>query len=271
MQRIAVYGKGGIGKSTVSANLSYAYASNGLAVLHVGCDPKHDSTISLCEGKRPTTIAELLIRHRDDVDDVDLFIVKGKRGIDLVEAGGPEPGIGCAGRGLARMFDIFESLDVFERGYDVALFDVLGDVVCGGFAAPLREGYADQAVIVLSEELMAIYAANNVARAIKRFRRNGVGLAGLVINRRDNGASLRAAEGFAERIGAPILAIIDRDRVIQEGEIEGRTVVEHAPGSQAAKQFRALGEHLRTLKPEDGISPEPLDDAQFQSFVDQFR
>lgn len=270
MRKIAVYGKGGIGKSTISSSISYSLASRGRRVLHVGCDPKHDSTLSLIQGRYPTTLAELLIRNQDIVTQADLFVTPGKLGIDLIESGGPEPGIGCAGRGIARMLEIFEDLGVLERGYDLALFDILGDVVCGGFAAPLRQGYADAVIIVVSEEIMAIYAANNIARAVRRFQRNGVRLGGLVINRRDNSAPFEMLESFAARIKAPILARIPRENRIREAETHGLNPLEFAPDSEIADRLHALADRIMSLDTETLPTPDPMTDEQFRDFVAQF-
>lgn len=270
MQRLAVYGKGGIGKSTIAANISMQAAMAGEKVLHVGCDPKHDSTLALIDGRRPVTIAELLIANRDLVSSVDSFLVPGRMGIDLVESGGPEPGIGCAGRGIARMFDIFEDLDIFHGGYTLAIFDVLGDVVCGGFAAPMRQGYADQVLIVISEEIMSLYAANNIARAVRRFKRNGVRLAGLILNRRDNDSSIAMAQAFAKTIRTPILHTIARDPLIGEAEQKKMTVSEYAPESESSAAFRQLSASLLEPDRDRQIVPEPLEDEAFSDFVSSF-
>jgi nitrogenase iron protein len=267
MQKLAIYGKGGIGKSTLSVNLSACFGISGRRVLHVGCDPKHDSTLALLDGRQPPTIAELLLTHEDCISDQGQFLATGRFGIDCVEAGGPEPGIGCAGRGIARMFDIFEDVGLFNQNYDLALFDVLGDVVCGGFAGPLREGYADTVVIVLSEELMSMYAANNISRAVVRFQRNGVRMAGLVVNRRDNSIPLTQVEDFAHHLGTKILAVIPRDPLIGEAEMAGKTVVEFAPDSPAAQLFKELAEKIKTIAQDDLHLPTPFTDEQFQQFV----
>lgn len=271
MQKLAIYGKGGIGKSTIAANISMNYARDGKRVLHVGCDPKHDSTLTLSDQRRPTTIAECLLTNRDYVAEADEFVVRGKLGIDLVESGGPEPGIGCAGRGIARMFDIFEDLDIFSRDYRLAIFDVLGDVVCGGFAAPMRQGYADTIIIVLSEEIMSIYAANNISRAIRRFKRNGVRLAGLIVNRRDNAVPLTEVEAFAESIGTSILQVIPRDPIIREAELKRMTVSEYAPESGIAALFSELSRRLESLEPGELIVPEPMDDETLEAFIERIK
>ena len=159
MQKLAFYGKGGIGKSTIAAGVSMALAEKDMRVLHVGCDPKHDSTLALVKGGKITTVIDKLFSMPvGSMSGADL-IMKGKHGIDCIESGGPEPGIGCGGRAVSRMFEILEQIGVMDESrYDVTVFDVLGDVVCGGFAAPLRSAFAPKVVIVLSEELAAAYA-----------------------------------------------------------------------------------------------------------------
>jgi len=271
MHKIAVYGKGGIGKSTVSANISAGNALAGKRVLHVGCDPKRDSTLSLIVDKRPKTVAELLLLNRDRIFSVESFLVHGKMGIDLVEAGGPEPGIGCAGRGIARMFDTFEEFGLLsDDKYDLALFDVLGDVVCGGFAAPLRRKYADLVVIVISEEIMSLYAANNICRAIVRFQKNGLRLAGMIVNRRDNSVFLQQVEDFASAINAKILATIPRDPLIRKAEMSGQTLMEFAPDSDTAKLFADLSNKLFEMENNTGTVPTPMDDDGFQEFISRY-
>lgn len=266
-KKIAIYGKGGIGKSTVAASLSMSFAENGLKVLHVGCDPKHDSTYALFVNRPPTPIIELLLTGEDRVERLEDFLVEGRNGIDLVESGGPEPGIGCGGRGIARMLDIFTELDIYSRGYDISIFDVLGDVVCGGFAAPLRKGFADTVFIVVSEEFMSIYAANNVARMVKRFSKNGLRLGGLIVNRRDNSIPLDQVEDFAKRIKARILAVVPRDKLIREAEQKGLTVIELAPESDVTALFHSLRREIETIRHEDCVIPEPMTDEEFFAFA----
>ena len=170
MERIAVYGKGGVGKSVVATALSVWYAQQGRAVLHVGCDPKQDSALRLTDGARLRSVLETLADH-PQLTSVDSVLHEGRYGIRCCESGGPEPGVGCGGRGVARTLELLGELEVISGGqYDVVMFDVLGDVVCGGFAAPLRRGFAEKVVIVVSEEPMAMFAANNIARAIARRR-----------------------------------------------------------------------------------------------------
>ncbi len=265
--KLAIYGKGGIGKSTISANLSMQFALRGGKVLHVGCDPKSDSTILLTHGERPVTVASKLIEIQDGELHLNQFIRKGAADIDCIEAGGPEPGLGCGGWGVARVLSMLEENDYQRNGYKAIVFDILGDVVCGGFAAPLRKGFADMVVLVISEEVMSLFAANNIARAIVRLQRSGIRLAGIVVNRRDNSVPVSLPERFAEQLGAPILAVMPRDPLIGEAEIHGQTVSEYAPQSEASKRFEALSQQLERLPDKDLVLPTPLDDEAFFSFI----
>lgn len=266
---IVVFGKGGIGKSTISANLSTVYARQGLKVLHVGCDPKHDSTLGLTDSGMIETFMEkyqrlFAVRDRPEVTPADLM-VRGRLGIDCVEAGGPEPGVGCAGRGISLMLEALQDLDVLRSGgYDARVFDVLGDVVCGGFAAPLRKGFAEKIVIVVSEELMALYAANNIAKSVKTYSSNGVYLAGLVANLKDGQVDRARIERFASILGTRVLEFVPRDPAVREAEFaRDRTVVERSPDSPFAKALESLAEKVKALRREDCPVPTPMDDRRF--------
>ncbi len=267
---IVVFGKGGIGKSTISSNLSTVYARRGLKVLHVGCDPKHDSTLGLVDGGLIETFMEKYarlfgVRDRAELTAADLMI-RGRLGIDCVEAGGPEPGVGCAGRGISLMLEALQDLGALEAGgYDARVFDVLGDVVCGGFAAPLRKGFAEKIVIVVSEELMALYAANNIAKSVKTYSSNGVYLAGLVANLKDSAKTDRErVERFASILGTRILEFVPRDPAVREAEFaRDRTVVERAPGSAFAKSVESLADKILAIEKKDCPVPTPMDDKRF--------
>jgi len=262
VRKIAVFGKGGIGKSTFCANLAAAYARRGLRVLLVGCDPKHDTTLALTEGAPIRTAVEHSAFMDSGRGGVDELVARGRLGVDCVEAGGPEPGIGCAGRGISRMIELLEESGRLRADrYDVALFDVLGDVVCGGFAAPLREGMADAVVLVTSEELMSLYAANNVARAIGNYAANGASLAGLVANLRDPDADREAVARFAALLGTRVLAWLTRDPAVRRAEYARVTAVEAAPGSGFARAVEALAGAL--LVPAPPAPPTPLSDERF--------
>ncbi|BDG59292.1 nitrogenase subunit nifH [Caldinitratiruptor microaerophilus] len=242
MRKIAIYGKGGIGKSTTAANLAAALAEQGLRVMQVGCDPKADSTLYLT-GRRLRTVLDLLKEKRAlTLPDI---VHEGFRGVLCVEAGGPTPGLGCAGRGIITAFEQLDALQAFAvYRPDVVLYDVLGDVVCGGFAMPIRAGYAREVFIVTSGERMALYAAYNIAQAVQQFRGRGYArLAGVILNRRGIPDEERiVAEVARDDLGTEVLATIPRDPVVQACEERGVTVIEGAPDSALAGIYRNLAQ-----------------------------
>ena len=250
MLKLAVYGKGGIGKSTMTANLAAAFAYMGKKVIQIGCDPKADSTINLLGGRTPQPVMESL---RDDPDGPETFeeiSEVGYGGIICVEAGGPTPGLGCAGRGIIATFDLLEDLELFEKVKpDVVLYDVLGDVVCGGFAAPIREGYAEHVVIVTSGEKMALYAANNICSAVENFADRGYAdVAGIILNRRDVPDEEEKVRRFAEEKGLEIIGDIPRSDDINRFEEIGMTVTEGDPDLPISRRFRDMAERLLQLQ-----------------------
>ena len=266
MRQIAIYGKGGIGKSTVSSNLSVAFRERDLQVMQVGCDPKRDSTRSLVGGRMIPTVLETLRDHlragRDQgaiaLDDI---VFEGARGVRCVESGGPEPGVGCAGRGVLTALQILRDLKAFDTyGVDVVLYDILGDVVCGGFAQPIREGYAEEIYLLCSGSFMSLYAANNIAKGVRRLSRRGeTGLAGVICNSSgDEAFERRMLSDFAEALGTRLIAFIPRSPAIQACEVEGKTVLEHSPESVEAEVFRDLAR--RVLENESRVIPKPVED-----------
>jgi len=255
LRKIAIYGKGGSGKSTISAALSVTFARRGMKVLHVGCDPKSDSTLTITGGSRPTTLLELLSEGKARPEESD-YIVPGRLGIECVEAGGPEPGAGCGGRGIARMFELFQDIDLLgRRDYDVVMFDVLGDVVCGGFAAPLRYGFADRAFIVVSEEPLSVYAANNIIRALVTYSANGVQLGGLIHNVSDDLSAANRLDRFSKAIGGGIAGVVPRDGAIQEAELEYLTAADLDPESGTVAAINRLADSV--LASFDEVQPLP--------------
>lgn len=266
MQRIVVFGKGGIGKSTFATNMSASLAKAGRRVLHVGCDPKHDSTVALLDGRMIEAIVDRIGRVEGlTPEDV---VTRSHLGIDCVEAGGPSAGVGCGGRGISRMFEIFQGAKLLDSGrYDVALYDVLGDVVCGGFAAPLRKGIGEKVLIVASEELMALYAANNIARAVVHYAPNGISLAGIIFNIKDAACDRAVLERFAERIGTRVIGYVERDPLVREAEFRGKTVVEHAPRSNIARTYRELAEEVLSIDVSTCSMPTPLDETTFHQLA----
>ena len=245
MIKIAVYGKGGIGKSTTVSNIAAVFASEGLRVMQIGCDPKADSTVLLRHGEKVETVLDL-VRTKKDNFTLEDIVKEGFAGVCCVEAGGPSPGLGCAGRGIIATFQLLEDMDLFVHYKpDVVLYDVLGDVVCGGFAAPIREGYASKVLIVTSGEKMALYAANNINNAVKNFEdRSYAKVYGIVLNHRNVEKETEKVAEFADLVGLPIVGKIPRSDEITRCEDKGMTVIEGEPESPAAQAFLKLAKEL---------------------------
>lgn len=244
MKKIAIYGKGGIGKSTTVSNVSAAMAAMGLTVLQIGCDPKADSSRTLTGGKNIPTVLDTL-RTKGDAE-LDDLVVKSSTGVLCVESGGPVPGVGCAGRGIITAFEKLEELDAYEiYKPDVVLFDVLGDVVCGGFAMPIRGGYADDVCIVTSGEMMALYAAANIAHAVKSFGKRGyASLRGLILNAKNIEGEHELVDKAAAEIETPVIYRLPRDPFVQQAEAQGQTVVEAFPDCAMAAHYKSLARLL---------------------------
>lgn len=261
-KQIAVYGKGGIGKSTISANLSAAMALAGARVLQVGCDPKQDSTRLLLGGRRVTTVLDYLRATSPNSRELEKIVHIGFAGVACVEAGGPEPGVGCAGRGILSALDLLETLGIGERRYDIALYDVLGDVVCGGFAVPLREQYADVIYIVTSGEFMSLYAANNILRGVRNFEERGLRMGGLLFNGRELADEDERVRRFAEAVRLPVVASFPRSPEIGAAEKLGQTVMQAFPEGPMAGLFaRTAGDMRRFASPLPAhpLSPDELE------------
>lgn len=252
MRQIAIYGKGGIGKSTIASNLSMALKEMGLRVMQIGCDPKRDSSRVLAGGHLIPTVLETFreeLRIGKDKYAISLkdIVFEAPSGIYCVESGGPEPGIGCAGRGVLTALQILSDLKAFETyGIDVAIYDVLGDVVCGGFAMPIRHGYAQEIYLICSGGFMSIYAANNIAKAIQRLARRGdTGLSGIICNSNgDERLERKVLPIFAQSLGTKFIELIPHSPVIQACEVEGKAVVEYSPNAEEAKIFRELAHKI---------------------------
>lgn len=241
MIKIAVYGKGGIGKSTTVSNIAVALAEQGLKVMQIGCDPKADSTISLHNGKAIPTVLDLVRTRKNDFTLEDMTTI-GYSGVICVEAGGPIPGLGCAGRGIIAALEKLKEKGAYSVYQpDVVIYDVLGDVVCGGFSMPMRDGYADKVFIITSGENMSIHAAANIAVAVENFRDRGYAeLGGLILNRRDVKNEEEKVAELADDIHSSIVGTLDRSETVLAAETLQKTVIEAFPESKMAEQYRKL-------------------------------
>ena len=246
MRKIAIYGKGGIGKSTTTQNTVAGLAEMGRKVMVVGCDPKADSTRLLLNGLSQNTVLDTLRLEGEDVELEDIRKV-GFKGTVCVESGGPEPGVGCAGRGIITSINLLEQLGAYaeDEKLDYAFYDVLGDVVCGGFAMPIREGKAKEIYIVVSGEMMAMYAANNICKGIVKFAEaGGVRLGGLIGNSRNVDNESAMIEALAETLGTQMIHFVPRDNMVQRAEINRKTVIEFDPAHHQADEYRALAKKI---------------------------
>jgi Ni-sirohydrochlorin a,c-diamide reductive cyclase subunit CfbC len=260
-KRIAIYGKGGIGKSTIVSNIAAAYSEN-YNVLVIGCDPKADTTRTLYGNRLPTVLDVLKNKRKAQVEDV---IFEGFNQVMCVESGGPEPGVGCAGRGVIVAMNLLEKLQVFSEDLDVVIYDVLGDVVCGGFAVPLREDFADEVYIVTSGEYMALYAANNISKGIRKLKGN---LGGIICNCKGIDNEEEIVSQFAGKIGSRVIGVIPRSEMVQKSEIEAKTVLEKYPESQQADLYRNLSDNI--YNNQEFTVPEPLEIEEFEEFFRRF-
>lgn len=259
----AIYGKGGSGKSMVAAALSSSFADLGLRVLHIGCDPKADSSRSLVRSGKVRSVMGTALTTR--LLDASSILLQGRKGITCVEAGGPEPGVGCAGRGISRTFELLADLGVSLDSYDVVVYDVLGDVVCGGFAVPMREGHARFVAVTVSGTGMSLFAANNILRAVRRFHRNGVRLAGLIGNYHTGEAFRDRVPRFAAATGTTVLVEIPFDPQVQKAEEHRTTILDWRPRGATARAVRLLAARLLALG--DPPPPVPLDADAFEAFL----
>ncbi|NMG57704.1 nitrogenase iron protein [Geitlerinema sp. P-1104] len=270
MRKIAVYGKGGIGKSTTTQNTVAGLVELGRKVMIVGCDPKADSTRLLLGGLHQKSVLDSL---REEGDEVELEDIR-KEGFGktlCVESGGPEPGVGCAGRGIITSISMLEQLGAYDEevGLDYAFYDVLGDVVCGGFAMPIREGKAQEIYIVTSGEMMAMYAANNICRGIQKYAgTGGVRLGGLICNSRKVDREDELISALAQSLGTQMIYFMPRDNIVQHAELNRQTVIEYAPESAQADHYRSLAKAIDENT--NHVVPKPLANEELETLLMEF-
>lgn len=268
MRQIAIYGKGGIGKSTTTQNLTAALAEMGKKIMIVGCDPKADSTRLILNNLAQQTVLDTLREEGEDIE-LDEILKEGFAGIKCVESGGPEPGVGCAGRGIITSINMLEQLGAYEDDLDYVFYDVLGDVVCGGFAMPMREGKADEIYIVASGEMMAMYAANNIAKGILKFADSGgTRLGGIICNSRNVGNELEMLEAFSKELGTQLIHFVPRDNVVQRAEIHRKTVIEYDPSDPQADEYRTLAKAIDENK--KLVIPTPMKQDRLEEILMDF-
>ncbi|MDB9525434.1 nitrogenase iron protein [Oscillatoria sp. CS-180] len=268
MRQIAFYGKGGIGKSTTSQN-TIAGLADTQRIMIVGCDPKADSTRLMLHSKAQTTILHLAA-ERGAVEDLELeeVLLTGYKDVKCVESGGPEPGVGCAGRGIITAINFLEEEGAYED-LDFVSYDVLGDVVCGGFAMPIREGKAQEIYIVCSGEMMAMYAANNIARGILKYAHSGgVRLGGLICNSRNVDREVELIEALAEKLNTQMIHFVPRDNIVQHAELRRMTVIEYAPESKQAEEYRTLARKIENNK--NLVIPTPISMDELEELLVEF-
>ena len=263
MRQIAFYGKGGIGKSTTQQNTMAALAARGNRVMIVGCDPKADSTRLILHAKAQTSVLSLAAEI-GSVEDLELedVLLEGQFGIKCVESGGPEPGVGCAGRGVITAINFLEEAGAYED-LDYVCYDVLGDVVCGGFAMPIRQGKAQEIYIVTSGEMMAMYAANNIARGVLKYAHSGgVRLGGLICNSRKTDREAELIEELARQLNTQMIHFIPRDNIVQHAELRRMTVLEYDDTSAQAKEYQELAEKIESNEMKTIPTPITMDELE---------
>ncbi len=270
LRQIAFYGKGGIGKSTTSQNTLAALAEMGQKILIVGCDPKADSTRLILHAKAQDTVLSLAA-DAGSVEDLELedVLKVGYRDIRCVESGGPEPGVGCAGRGVITAINFLEENGAYE-GVDYVSYDVLGDVVCGGFAMPIRENKAQEIYIVMSGEMMAMYAANNISKGILKYANaGGVRLGGLICNERKTDKEYELADALAKKLGTKLIHFVPRNNVVQHAELRRMTVLEYDPECSQAAEYRTLAQKVHANKG-NGVIPTPISMDELEDLLLEF-
>ena len=268
IRQIAIYGKGGIGKSTTTQNLTAGLLDAGKNVMIVGCDPKADSTRLMLGGLAQKTVLDTLREEGEDIA-LDAIMKQGFKGVRCIESGGPEPGVGCAGRGIITSIGLLERLGAYTDDLDYVFYDVLGDVVCGGFAMPIREGKAQEIYIVASGEMMALYAANNISKGIARYARTGgVRLGGIICNSRNVDREIELVRAFAKELGTQLIHFVPRDNVVQRAEIHKKTVIEYEPNCKQADEYRALANAIENNQ--NFVIPTPLSQERLEEILMEY-
>jgi nitrogenase iron protein NifH len=267
MRKIAIYGKGGIGKSTTTQNTAAALAHFHHKKIFIhGCDPKADSTRLILGGKPQESVMDVLREQGAEKVTNDKVIKLGYEGIQCVESGGPEPGVGCAGRGIITAINLMEENGAYTDDLDFLFFDVLGDVVCGGFAMPMREGKAQEIYIVASGEMMAIYAANNICKGVMKYaKQSGVRLGGIICNSRKVDREREFLEEFTASIGTHMIHFVPRDNIVQKAEFNKKTVTEYDENENQAQEYRELARKI--IENQNFVIPKPLTMDQLEAMV----
>ncbi len=267
MRKIAFYGKGGIGKSTTQQNTAAAMAHfyDQKIFIH-GCDPKADSTRLILGGKPQETLMDVLREEGAEKVTKDKVIKNGFKNIRCVESGGPEPGVGCAGRGVITAIDLMEANGAYTNDLDFVFYDVLGDVVCGGFAMPIRDGKAQEVYIVASGEMMAIYAANNICKGLLKYaKQSGVRLGGIICNSRKVDREREFLDEFTASIGTQMIHFVPRDNIVQKAEFNKKTVVEYDANENQAMEYGELARKI--IENKNFVIPQPLTMDELEKMV----
>ncbi|MCD7725294.1 MAG: nitrogenase iron protein [Clostridiales bacterium] len=268
MRQIAIYGKGGIGKSTTTQNLTAGLAEKGKNLMIVGCDPKADSTRLILGGLAQKSVLDTLRLEGDEIE-LDYIMKTGFGGIRCVESGGPEPGVGCAGRGIITSINMLEQLGAYTEDLDYVFYDVLGDVVCGGFSMPIREGKAKEIYIVASGEMMALYAANNISKGISKYANSGgTRLGGIICNSRNVDGEAELVSAFAKELGTQMIHFVPRNNIVQRAEINKKTVIEYDASCPQADEYRQLADKI------DGndmfVIPKPMSSERLEEILMEY-
>lgn len=269
MERIAIYWKWWIWKSTIATNISACFSMKWKKVLQIWCDPKRDSTKKLLQWKKIIPVMDM-IKNNEDFIDIEELLIKWFNWISCIEAWGPIPWTWCAGRWISKMFEIFDDVELLKTDYEIILFDVLWDVVCWWFASPLRVGYWEKVFIVISEEIMSMYACNNICKAVLEYARNGIYIGWVIVNARDNTINKQVIESFIQKINLDIISWIPRSQTIALAEYKSMSLAEYDPESEIIQIFYKLNDDINIIKKENKKLPIPMTDDEFENFFKSF-